>query len=38
LLGAERFQQILGAHLDEESAAAVVKMLDDYEAGQAKPD
>ena len=37
-LGAERFEQILREHLDEESAAAVLKMLDDFAAGQAKPD
>jgi tetratricopeptide (TPR) repeat protein len=37
-LGAERFGQILREHLDEENAAAVLKMLDDFTAGQAKPD
>jgi hypothetical protein len=36
-LGAERFGQIVREHLDEESAAAVLKALDDFAAGQAKP-
>jgi tetratricopeptide (TPR) repeat protein len=37
-LGAEWFEQVLKEHLDEESAAAVLKMLDDYPATQAEPD
>jgi tetratricopeptide (TPR) repeat protein len=38
VLGAERFEQILREHLDEGSAANVLKALDDFAASQAQPD
>jgi tetratricopeptide (TPR) repeat protein len=37
VLGPERFQELLTEHHDEENAAHVLKMMDDFAAGQAKP-